>query len=80
MIGFWNFMVLELEWWIDGWMDYTDHTDHMDGYNYQSSCGAKKQVIHQMSGILTPASLVCLKANFVFGPENSEGKSKSLQE
>ena len=38
-MGFWSFMVLELEWWIDGWMD---HTDHMDGYDYQSSCGAKK--------------------------------------
>ena len=33
MMGFWSFM----EWWIDGWMDHTP----FDGYNDQSSCGAK---------------------------------------
>ena len=37
MIGFWNFMVLELEWWIDGWMDHTP----LDGYKDQSSSGDK---------------------------------------
>ena len=32
-MGFRSFM----EWWIDGWMDHTP----LDGYDDQSSCGAK---------------------------------------